>query len=116
MKEIKTLPKNRFEVFIDVFQMSWSSLVYISLFLGLFILPTILVVLFSQMANIDILTNINSSNQEEVLQATIKYYNHNLCTILYMFPTFIISSFGFAGCFNIIKKLVWNQKIDFIIS
>ena len=111
-----SLPKNRIDVFLDVFQMSWRSLVYISMFLGLFILPTILVVIFSQMAGLNILTNVNSSNVDEVLNAVNEYYYHNINTILYLFPCFVIASFGFAGCFNIMKKIVWLDRFEFIDS
>lgn len=115
MKE-KGLPKNRFDMFFDTFQMSWSSLVYFSLFLGIFLLPTILVIVFSQMTGVNILTRIDQTNSEQILQATIEYYYHNIYTILHMFPCFIIASFGFAGCFNIMKKIVWLEKVEFINS
>ncbi len=115
MKE-KGLPKNRLDVFLDTFQMSWPSLVYFSLFLGVFILPIILVVVFSQMTGVNILTRIDSSNSEQILQATIEYFYHNIYTILYIFPCSIIASFGFSGCFNIMKKIVWLEKIDFFAS
>ena len=109
-----SLPKNRIDVFLDVFQMSWRSLVYISMFLGIFILPTILVVLFSQMAGLNILTNINSGNVDEVVNAVSEYYYHNINTILYLFPCFVIASFGLAGCSNVMKKIVWLDRYDFI--
>lgn len=112
MKE-KGLPKNRLDVFLDVFQMSWRTLAYISLMLAIFILPAVLVLLFSEMANINILTNIESSNQEEVLKATYEYYWQNIYTILYMFPCFIIASFGLAGAFNIMRRLLWFEQYEF---
>ena len=67
MKE-NTFPKNRIDVFLDVFKMNWSTLVYISLILGAFALPTVLVIIFSQLTGINILTNINTSNSEEILE------------------------------------------------
>lgn len=109
----KGLPKNRFDMFLDTFQMSWNSLVYISLFLGLFALPSILLIVFSQMTGINILTNVDNSNSEAIMSATIKYYYHNISTIFYLIPCFVILSFGFAGCFNIMKKIVWLEKVDF---
>ena len=113
MKE-KGLPKNRLDVFLEIFQMSWRTLAYISLFLAIFILPIILVVLFSEMANINILTNINSSNQDEIIKATYEYYYQHIFTIIYLFPCFIIASFGLAGCFNIMRRIVWLEQYDFI--
>lgn len=112
MKE-KGLPKNRVEVFLDVFQMNWRTLSYISLFLSIFILPTILVLLFSEMANINILTNLNKENQEEILKAISEYYYQNMYSILFLFPCFIIASFGFTGSFNIMRKIVWMEQYEF---
>lgn len=109
----KTLPKNRIDVFLDVFQMSWHSLIYISMFLGVFILPTIVVVVWSQMVGINILSNIDATNIDEVVAATTKYYYHNISSILYLFPCFIIASFGIAGSFNVMKKLVWLDRVVF---
>ena len=109
----KTLPKNRIDVFLDVFQMSWHSLIYISMFLGVFILPTIVVVIWSQMAGINILSNIDATNIDEVVAATTKYYYHNISSILYLIPCFIIASFGIAGSFNVMKKLVWLDRVVF---
>ena len=109
----KTLPKNRIDVFLDVFQMSWHSLIYISMFLGVFILPAIIVVVWSQMAGINILSNIDAANIDEVVAATTKYYYHNISSILYLIPCFIIASFGTAGSFNVVKKLVWLDRVVF---
>ena len=94
MKKELSLPKNRFEVFMDVITHSWRTLLNISLILGLFTLPIILVVIFSRMVGIEILQNIDINNSEELLKAVNEYFSHNVYTILLICPAFIIASFS----------------------
>ena len=113
MKKELSLPKNRFEVFMDVITHSWRTLLNISLILGLFTLPIILVVIFSRMVGIEILQNIDINNSEELLKAVNEYFSHNVYTILLICPAFIIASFGFAGSFNMMKNLVWQNRVEY---
>ena len=113
MKKELSLPKNRFEVFMDVIAHSWRTLLNISLILGLFTLPIILVVIFSRMVGIEILQNIDINNSEELLKAVNEYFSHNVYTILLICPAFLIASFGFAGSFNMMKNLVWQNRVEY---
>lgn len=116
MKQELSLPKNRFEVFMDVMKNSWRTLVNISLILGLFSLPIILVVIFSRLVGLEILQNINLENSDEVITATVQYFNHNVFSIIIIIPAAFVCSIGFAGAFNMMKHLVWNERVEYLLD
>lgn len=105
---IDLLPKTRREQFFDIFKHRFDLLFSIGLFFLLFTIPFFIVLTIKQVILYQAYTNLPS-------QEYITFANTN--TIIFdaiYIPTFLIMALGFAGIFQIFKKLAWGQGIFFM--
>lgn len=108
VKNNNRLPKNRFESFFDIIHNQFSSILKLGLLTFLFFLPTIIILLLS---NIKVY-EINLSLKEGLISSTTAltesngYINaRNLLFIISIPLAFVMMS----GVFNVIRKLVYQE-------
>lgn len=99
---IKTLPHNRKEVFFDLLAHRKMTLFALSCFTFMFFIPLAVDLFYFNYLEAVAIANDNN----EYLFSLIFY------SMLIMLPCMVIGFLGFAGGFQVAKKLVWQEGIS----
>ena len=107
---IVDMPKNRWQVFLDIIKLHWRSILFIGVMLLLFSLPLYGFSLFIDFKKASLSIAFNDKKiSEEVFINSIKNLEFIYIAILPI--TLIILSIGLAGIIRIIKRLCYIEPI-----
>ena len=96
------LPRNRKEVFFDVFKLHWRSLVLLGIIILLFCLPFIFVEIFEFFAVM------NTQSQEDVVVDSVLISNiSNLIKV----PFFLLLAIALSGVIRVIRQFCWIENV-----
>ena len=98
---LKSLPKNRKEVFFDLIKHRKMSLFALSCFTFMFFIP-----LAVDLFIFNFLESIASANEQYEQLFSLIFYS-----MIIAIPCVVIGFIGFAGTFYVIKKMVWQEGI-----
>ena len=98
---LKTLPRNRKEVFFDLLKHRKMTLFALSCFTFMFFIP-----LAVDLFYFNFLENVAIANDKLDYLFSLIFYS-----MLIMLPCMLVGFIGFAGAFQVAKKLVWQEGI-----
>lgn len=98
---LKTLPRNRKEVFFDLLRHRKMNLFALSSFTFMFFIPLAIDLLY-----FNFLENVAIANDKLDYLFSLIFYS-----MLIMLPCMIIGFIGLSGAFQVVKKMVWQEGI-----
>lgn len=98
----KDLPKTRFEQFIDVIKLRFSSLIMGNLIFALFSLPLLIFGMF-------LLFGISFAESSEI-DFGVNYADHINLFLLVSIPLYTITGPATAGLYYCIRNWIWNER------
>ncbi len=111
-KAVKTLPKNRFELFKEIIKNQLSLLIKIGLLCFIIMLPLIVSFLLTNIKiyEINLLLNDNLITSEDAIKQNLGYINARNIIFLILIP---LTLYFLSGIFNVIRKIVWREGVLF---
>lgn len=106
------LPKNRFQLFFDIYKNRFSLMINIGLLLFLFCAPTIAVSIITNLKVFDV--NQYAANQSiDARQAALEIYYLTNSGNLMLIPCVIILAIGLSGVVGVLRRLIFQDGVLF---
>lgn len=111
------LPKNRYEVFIDVLKVRWNNILFLGLLLLLLALPLLLTRYYHLLVTTEIYHQIQTEIIDSKTGMTKILGFNNFINLLYL-PFLVLIALGLSGVMRILKRILWGEytsiRSDFV--